>query len=83
MGESTTQQVMDIRAALSHALGAAETALAAARDAHVVAGERRGRAGGGALPPRWRPRRAAAAREVVAFKIANIMTPNAHSAQRQ
>src|SRR5689334_9149821 len=43
MAESTAQQVMDIRAALSHALGAAETALAAARDAYDAAVERRER----------------------------------------
>jgi hypothetical protein len=43
MAESTAQQVMDIRAALSHALGAAEETLAAAREAYAVAGERRER----------------------------------------
>ncbi|MCU7726580.1 FtsK/SpoIIIE domain-containing protein [Actinoplanes sp. KI2] len=43
MADSTAQQVMDIRAALSHALGAAENALAAAQDAYANAGERRER----------------------------------------
>jgi len=43
MAESTAQQVMDIRAALSHALGAAEETLAAAQEAYAVAGERRER----------------------------------------
>ncbi|MEU4244188.1 FtsK/SpoIIIE domain-containing protein [Actinoplanes sp. NPDC026619] len=40
---STTQQVMDIRAGLSHALGAAENALAAARVAYESAVARRER----------------------------------------
>ncbi|WP_030435061.1 FtsK/SpoIIIE domain-containing protein [Actinoplanes subtropicus] len=43
MAESTAQQVMDIRAALSHALGVAENALAAAREAYEAAVDRRER----------------------------------------
>ncbi|WP_433292769.1 FtsK/SpoIIIE domain-containing protein [Actinoplanes sp. CA-030573] len=43
MAESTAQQVMDIRAGLSHALGAAGNALTAAREAHEAARERRER----------------------------------------
>ncbi|GIF26886.1 hypothetical protein BJ973_003526 [Actinoplanes tereljensis] len=43
MSESTTQQVMDIRAGLSHALGAAENALAAAQSDYETAIERRER----------------------------------------
>ncbi|MFF5288213.1 FtsK/SpoIIIE domain-containing protein [Paractinoplanes globisporus] len=43
MAESTAQQVMDIRAALSHALGAAANALAGAQAAHEAAAERRER----------------------------------------
>jgi hypothetical protein len=43
MAESTAQQVMDIRAGLSHALGAAENALAAAQQAYEAAAERRER----------------------------------------
>jgi len=43
MAESTAQQVMDIRAGLSHALGAAEEAVAAAREAHAAAVTRRER----------------------------------------
>ena len=45
MAESTTQQVMDIRAGLSHALGAATTALERAREAHAAAADRRRRVG--------------------------------------
>jgi len=41
MAESTAQQVMDIRAGLSHALGAATNALDRAREAHAAALERR------------------------------------------
>src|SRR5690348_9386840 len=54
MSESTTQQVMDIRAGLSHALGAAETALAAAREAYAVAVERRERVVAAAIARRDR-----------------------------
>ncbi|WP_213010979.1 FtsK/SpoIIIE domain-containing protein [Paractinoplanes toevensis] len=43
MSESTTQQVMDIRAGISHALGAAENALTAAQSAYEAAIERRER----------------------------------------
>src|SRR3954447_2319952 len=43
MAESTTQQVMDIRAGISHALGAATTALNEAREALAAAEERRRR----------------------------------------
>ena len=43
MNESTTQQVMDIRAGLSHALGAATTALERARAEHAAAVARRRR----------------------------------------
>jgi hypothetical protein len=43
MSESNTQQVMDIRAGLSHALGVAENALASARAAYEAAVERRER----------------------------------------
>lgn len=43
MAESTAQQVMDIRAGLSHALGAAATALDRARQEHAAAAERRRR----------------------------------------
>src|SRR4051812_6034119 len=45
MAESTAQQVMDIRAGLSHALGAATNALDRAREAHAAARERRRRVG--------------------------------------
>jgi S-DNA-T family DNA segregation ATPase FtsK/SpoIIIE len=43
MAESTAQQVMDIRAGLSHALGAAEMALAGARETLAAAQGRRER----------------------------------------
>jgi DNA segregation ATPase FtsK/SpoIIIE, S-DNA-T family len=43
MSESTTQQVMDIRAGISHALGVAEHGLAAARAAYEAALTRRER----------------------------------------
>ena len=43
MAESTAQQVMDIRAGLSHALGAATTAVEQAHDAYEAALERRRR----------------------------------------
>ncbi|GAB1641168.1 FtsK/SpoIIIE domain-containing protein [Krasilnikovia sp. MM14-A1259] len=43
MPESSTQQVLDVRAGLAHALGAAQTALDAARQRHLAAVERRNR----------------------------------------
>ncbi|BFU44168.1 FtsK/SpoIIIE domain-containing protein [Krasilnikovia sp. MM14-A1004] len=43
MAESTTQQVLDVRAGLAHALGAAQSALDAARHRHLAAVERRNR----------------------------------------
>src|SRR4051812_23377317 len=52
MAESTAQQVMDIRAGLSHALGAAENAVAAAQEAYQAAGERRERVVGAAIARR-------------------------------
>ncbi|MEV4345647.1 FtsK/SpoIIIE domain-containing protein [Actinoplanes sp. NPDC049596] len=48
MAESTAQQVMEIRAGLSHALGAAAIALDRARGAHAAAVERRRRLGAAA-----------------------------------
>jgi hypothetical protein len=52
MADSTAQQVMDIRAGLSHALGAAGTRLAAAREAFARAAERRDRVGAAAVARR-------------------------------
>ncbi|GIE95155.1 FtsK/SpoIIIE domain-containing protein [Paractinoplanes rishiriensis] len=54
MADSTAQQVMDIRAGLSHALGAAETALVAAREAYTTAQERRERVVAAAIARRRR-----------------------------